>query len=126
MLKYLKYFKYGKHFCFGECMNKFLMNVGGMLSRLMDDRLSRVGAQVNEILGTWVGPLLIAIGACGGIYVIVLGVAYARSESDSKRAEIKTRIFNLIIGIVTIGVLAALCIGLKWDKIVEMFDYAGE
>ena len=96
----------------------FLLNI----SRLLD--LQSVSDEVNTILSNWVGPLFITIGAIGTIYMIILGVQYIRSESDNKRAEAKSRIINCLIGVLSLIVIGALCIGLDWAGIVQIFGYA--
>lgn len=98
----------------------FMLNISKLLN------LQSVGSEVNKILGDWVGPLFIAIGGAGAIYVIVLGVQYIRSENDSKRAEAKTRIVNCVIGVITLLVLAAVCMAVDWASFVEIFGYASD
>lgn len=83
-----------------------------------------VGSKVDEILKGWVGPLFVAIGGVGCIYVIILGIQFIKSENDSKRAEAKSRMFNCIIGIISLLVIGAVCIGLNWAGLANMFGYA--
>lgn len=106
-------------------MRKFLLS----LSRLLapnQETLVELGAQINEILGTIVGPILIALGGAGAIYIIVLGVQFAKSESDEKRNEAKKRMINLAIGVVLILGLAAVCTMINWAEFIKIFGYAGE
>lgn len=98
----------------------FMLNISKLLN------LQSVGSEVNKILGMWVGPLFVAIGGAGAIYAIVLGVQYIRSENDSKRAEAKTRIVNCVIGVITLLVLAAVCMAVDWAAFVEIFGYASD
>ncbi|MBE5736550.1 MAG: hypothetical protein E7356_04300 [Clostridiales bacterium] len=88
--------------------------------------LESVSDQVNKILNNWVGPLFIMIGACGGIWAVVMGVQYARCENDAKRAELKSRMVNCIIGVVIILVLGTCCIGINWAGVVKIFGYIWE
>ena len=99
------------------------MNFLLSISRLLSSQLSNVAEEVNTILNDWIGPLFIAIGGVAGIYAIVLGVQYIKSENDSKRAEAKTRMFNCIIGLVSLIIIGALCLTVDWDKLVELFGY---
>lgn len=85
--------------------------------------LESVSDQVNQILNAWVGPLFIMIGACGGIWAVVMGVQYARCENDAKRAELKSRMVNCIIGVVIILVLGTCCIRINWAGVVQIFGY---
>lgn len=100
----------------------FLRNLSINMGRLLAD-LNAVSDEVNTILKTWVGPIFIALGGAGSIYIIVLAVQYAKSENDSKRAEAKTRLVNCAIGVVALLVIAAVCIGLDWASIVQIFGY---
>ena len=97
------------------------MNFLLSIARLLD--LAAVSTEVNDILNFWVGPLFIAIGGVGTIYVIILGIQYAKSESDSKRAEAKTRIINCIIGVIILLIIGAICLSVNWASLVEIFGY---
>lgn len=102
-------------------MQSFLLMVSQLLG------ISDAATKVTEILRTIVGPILTALGGAATIYVIVLGCQYAKAEDDGKRKEVKKRIWNLIIGIIAMFVLATLCMAIKWDSLVqEMFGYAWE
>ena len=100
------------------------MNFLLSISMLLD--LAAVGEQVNKILGVWVGPLFTAIGGAGAIYIIVLAVQYIRSENDNKKAEIKSRMVNCIIGVISILVLAAVCMMVDWAGFVQIFGYTSD
>ena len=100
-------------------MQKLLMFMSQLLAA------KDAAEKVTEILKNMVGPILMALGGAGAIYVIILGVNYAKAEDDAKRKDAKKRIWNLLIGIVAMFTLAALCISIKWDKLVtDMFGYA--
>ena len=102
---------------------KFLMNItNGLLA--VTSRLERVGNEVNEILKTWVGPLMTAIGGVASIYIIVLAIQYIKAESDGKRAEAKSRMMNCLIGLLVIIVLAVVCFSVDWAGFVKIFGYA--
>ena len=104
----------------------FLMNIAMSMSRLLDasdDKLTNISNQANEILRSWVGPLMIALGGVGLVYVIVLGIQYAKSENDSKRAEVKSRLVNCVIGVIAILVIGAVCTAVDWASLVQIFGY---
>lgn len=88
-------------------------------------KVQNVGAEVNNILHVWVGPLFTAIGGVGAIYIIILAVQYIKSENDSKRAEAKTRIFNCLIGVISLVVIGVICLAVDWAGLVTIFGYAG-
>lgn len=96
------------------------INMGRLLA---SDNLGQVSYEVNTILKTWVGPIFIALGGVGSVYIIVLAVQYAKSENDSKRAEAKTRIVNCIIGVIALLIIAFCCIGIDWASLVQIFGY---
>lgn len=97
-----------------------LLNVGMLLA----SNVEATAEKVYEVLHNIVGPCLSAIEGCAVIYIIILGVQYAKSESSDKRAEVKKRITNLAIGAVAILVMITLCFAIRWDAIIpELFGY---
>ena len=97
------------------------------ISKILSVDLTAISEKVHTILKTIAGPILVAIGSIGVIYMIVLGVQYAKSENDDNRASVKRRLVNLAIGVVAIFALATICLAVKWDVIVpEMFGYMDE
>ena len=86
--------------------------------------MQSVGEQVNEILKSWVSPVFTALSGAGIIYIIILGVQYAQSESEEKRAEAKKRMLNCLIGVIVMMVLVALCLMINWAEFVQIFGYA--
>ena len=106
-------------------MKKFLMSISRLLAPNRET-LEELGGQIKDILGTIVGPILIALGGAGAIYIVILGVQFAKSESEEKRTECKKRMINLAIGVVLILTLAAVCTFVDWASFVQIFGYAGE
>lgn len=97
-----------------------LLNVGMLLA----SNVEATAEKVYEVLHNIVGPCLSAIEGCAVIYIIILGVQYAKSESSDERAEVKKRITNLAIGAVAILVMITLCFAIRWDAIIpELFGY---
>lgn len=87
-------------------------------------RLTETASKVNEVLESIVGPCLSVLGLFAVIYVIFLGVQYAKSESDEKRAENKKRMINTLIGAIVLILLITLCYAISWDKLIpQMFGY---
>jgi hypothetical protein len=85
-----------------------------------------VSDEVNKILNEWVGPLFIALGGIGGIYIIILAINYIRSENDSKRSEAKQRMINCAIGVICLLVLGALALTVDWGSLVKIFGYTAK
>ena len=94
-------------------------------ARLLEasEKLTRISEQVTTILHSWVGPLFIALGGVGTIYIIILAIQYIRSENDSKRTEAKTRMVNCIIGVLSLLVLGVVCLAVNWAELVQIFGY---
>ena len=87
-------------------------------------RLKDTAEKVSEILKTIVGPCFTVLASLGVIYMVVLGVQYAKSESDDKRAETKKRIVNLAIGVVIMVLMLTICFAIQWDVIIpDLFGY---
>lgn len=91
---------------------------------LSADRVTATAQKVHEVLANIVAPCLTVLGSLAIMYVIVLGVQYAKSENDEKRAEVKKRIINTAIGAVAIIVLILLCWLVDWGRIIpQIFGY---
>ncbi len=104
-------------------MQNFLLNMFMMLEETSGN-VAATAKQVNDILKGIAGPILSMLGSAGVIYAIVLGVQYAKAEDDGKRTEIKKRAINTIWGVFAIFFLAALCLLIKWDSVVnDIFGY---
>ena len=108
-------------------MRNFLLNLFLNIGFLLDvsddqgtgDNAAVAAEQAQSILKGIVSPCLIALSAMGAIYMVVLGVQYAKSENDNKRADIKKRIVNLAVGVVVIIVMLTVCLAVPWDKAVK-------
>lgn len=98
-----------------------------LLSMMQLLAAAEAAEKVKEIVQTMLGPTLMVLGGAGVIYMIVMGVQYAKADDDAKRTEIKKRLINLGIGIAAIFILATLCLTIQWDAIVnDLFGYAFE
>ena len=75
--------------------------------------LNKIVKPLTEVLGVLVPVLLTVVGAVGAIWVIFLGVKYARAEEPQEHEKARNSLKNAIIGFVLIFVLlVALQIGL--------------
>lgn len=63
---------------------------------------------VVSFIDTAFVPLMIIIGAVGGVWCIFLGVNLARAETADKAAEAKKRLINVVIAIVASALLVFL------------------
>ena len=60
---------------------------------------------IVDLLNTFLGPLLLIVGAVGALYCVLLGVKYARAEEPQDREKAKAHLKNAIIGFALIFVL---------------------
>lgn len=100
------------------------MNFLLKLSRLLD--LTEVSTEVSNILKTWIGPLFTALGGVGTVYAIILIVQYVKAENDSKKAELKSRMINTLIGVLSLLVIGTVCLAVDWEAMVKIFGYTAE
>ena len=93
-------------------MNKILT----MFSRLLADATTDNGwiedikTTVGNIIDAVLWPAIAIILTIGIVYVIILGVNYAKAETSDKKEEAKKRIINAVVGVV---IMLALIIILK-------------
>ena len=108
-------------------MYKFLMIVNKLMASpdKSDEKYNELGIKIAEILRNYVGPILIALSGAAAMYMVVLGVQYAKSESDDKRAEVKKRIINMVVGVLIMIGLTVMCMAIPWADFIQIFGYAG-
>ena len=87
--------------------------------------LNQIVKPLLEVLGIVVPVLLSVVGALGAIWVIFLGVKYAKAEEPQEHEKARNNLKNAIIGFVLIFVLLvalqiALNIFTNWYK---TYDY---
>ncbi len=67
--------------------------------------LTKIVKPLLDVLGVVVPVLLTVIGAVGAIWVIFLGVKYAKAEDPQEHDKARSALKNAIIGFVLIFVL---------------------
>ncbi|MBR1847408.1 MAG: hypothetical protein IJ787_06815 [Bacilli bacterium] len=90
--------------------------------------LNSVVKPLLEVLGVVVPVLLTVVGAVGAIWVIFLGVKYAKAEEPQEHEKARNSLKNAIIGFVLIFVLLvalqlALGIFTNWYRTYEVNTY---
>ena len=73
--------------------------------------LERVVKPLTDVLGVVVPVLLGVVGSIGAIWVIFLGVKYAKAEDPQEHEKARNSLKNAIIGFVLIFVLL---LALQW------------
>ena len=88
---------------------------------MSDKELKTIVQPLLDVLG-WLVPVLLAVvGSVGAIWVIFLGVKFAKSEEPQDHEKAKNNLKNAIIGFVLIFVLLvalqiALVVFTNWYK----------
>ena len=57
---------------------------------------------VTSVVKSILIPVLGIVGAAGVIWAIVLGINFAKADSNEKREEAKKRLISLIVGIIVV------------------------
>ena len=96
-----------------------------MILAVSEKDINKVVGPLLEVLGVLVPVLLGVVGAIGAIWVIFLGVKYARAEDPQEHEKAKSSLKNAIIGFVLIFVLLialqiALSVFTNW---YQSYDY---
>ena len=79
--------------------------MNGIIVQLSQAELQSIVKPLLDVLG-WVVPVLLGVvGAAGAIWVIFLGVKFARAEEPQDHEKAKNNLKNAIIGYVLIFVL---------------------
>lgn len=91
---------------------------------MSESDLNKIVDPLLEVLKVLVPVLLGVVGALGTVWVIILGVKYAKAEEPQEHEKARNSLKNAIIGFVLIFVLLiALQIGLtiftNWYKTYE-------
>lgn len=71
--------------------------------------------KIRDLVEGLVWPLITLVFTAGLIYVIILGVQYAKAETSDKKDEAKKRIINACVGVVIMVLLLALLYWLLGD-----------
>ena len=91
---------------------------------MSEKELNSIVKPLLEVLNVVVPVLLGVVGAVGAIWVIFLGVKYARAEEPQEHEKARNNLKNAIIGFVLIFVLLvalqiALTVFTNWYKTYE-------
>ena len=126
-----------------KTMKNFLSNVKGKLlltgvavsnAIMMAPVLSAQAAETNvaqelanpiiKLIKQFAGPLLGVVGAVGAIFVIVLGVKFAKAEEPQEREKAKAHLKNAIIGFALIFILL-LALNIAMPKLIDWVNAYG-
>ncbi len=107
-------------------MNGFLFNITNFIAAQTGDNtpewMKTIVKPLQDIVLAILWPVLFVLSVVGIIYVITLGVQYARAESTDKREAAKTKMVNAIVGIVIMLVLIIVML-LVADNLTNIIDW---
>lgn len=72
---------------------------------IKESDLNKIVQPLLDVLGVLVPVLLGVVGALGAVWVIILGVKYAKAEEPQEHEKARNSLKNAIIGFVLIFVL---------------------
>lgn len=79
---------------------------------------------IIKLIKQFAGPLLGIVGAVGAIFVIILGVKFAKAEEPQEREKAKAHLKNAIIGFALIFVLL-LALNIAMPKLIDWVNGYG-
>ena len=102
-----------------DYMKNFLLSIKAFLLSTNEEILKDVAGDFSDTMGNIVQPILIVIGAVVAVYIIYLGVLYAKAEDANKRKEVQGRLIGAAIGLVIALVGITLCSVIDWANIAS-------
>jgi hypothetical protein len=76
-----------------------------LASTVTEKDLNQIVKPLTDVLGVMVPVLLAVVGSLGAIWVIFLGVKYAKAEDPQEHDKARAALKNAIIGFILIFVL---------------------
>jgi hypothetical protein len=86
--------------------------------------LELIARNFKTIMVSIVGPVISIIGVAGVIYLIMLGINYAKAEDADGRKKVQGRLIGAVVGAVIIIAGVTLCFSLDWATIFTSFTIA--
>ena len=83
--------------------------------------LKGIAEAFRKIMLYIIGPVLSIIGVAAVIYVIMLGIQYAKAEDADGRKKVQGRLIGAAVGAVIIVAGVVLCFSLNWASIFQGF-----
>ena len=77
----------------------------------------QLAAGVQRIMRDLVGPIMIVIGAILAIFMIKVGIDYAKAEDSGKRKEKMGQLIGLGVGICIVLIGVTLCYAINWVEL---------
>ena len=75
----------------------------------------------RQVMQYIIGPVLSIIGIAAVIYVVMLGLQYAKAEDADGRKKVQGRLIGACVGAVIIIAGVVLCFSLDWAAIFQGF-----
>jgi hypothetical protein len=93
----------------------------GTTTGTTDKTINGVPAMFEGLMRYIMGPVLSIIGIAAVIYMIMLGINYAKAEDADGRKKVQGRLIGAAVGVVIILAGVVLCFALPWDTIYTTF-----
>ena len=108
----------------GQIINRFLGDYSSTVKGIEGDEKNKEWMDMIKtlvrIVDQFMPVVMIGLGFVGAIYVVILGVKYAKSENDEAKAETKKKLINGIVGIlIGLLIMIVLSVFLKNSTAVE-------
>ena len=113
---------------YGELnMNKLLLTMAKFIPAVKlaggdtETGINRVPQMFKGLMQYIIGPVLSIIGIAAVIYMIMLGINYAKAEDADGRKKVQGRLIGAAVGAVIIIAGVVLCFALPWVEIFNGF-----
>lgn len=94
------------------------VQAGGNSGNTNTDVGAALAEPIIKLIKQFAGPLLGIVGAIGSIFVIILGVKFAKAEEPQEREKAKAHLKNAIIGFALIFILL-LALNIAMPKLID-------
>lgn len=100
------------------------VQAGGNSGSTSGDMGTAIAEPIIKLIKQFAGPLLGIVGAIGSIFVIILGVKFAKAEEPQEREKAKAHLKNAIIGFALIFVLL-LALNIMMPRLIDWVNGYG-
>lgn len=115
----------GKLLLTGVAVSNAVMMAPVITAQAADTNIAQELANpIIKLIKQFAGPVLGIVGAIGAIFVIVLGVKFAKAEEPQEREKAKAHLKNAIIGFALIFILL-LALNIAMPKLIDWVNGYG-
>ena len=115
----------GKLLLTGVAISNAVMMAPVLSAQASDTNIGQELANpIIKLIKQFAGPVLGIVGAVGAIFVIILGVKFAKAEEPQEREKAKAHLKNAIIGFALIFILL-LALNIAMPKLIDWVNAYG-